>query len=321
MPRLVTLGELLIDFIAQEPGVTAEETDSWTAAPGGAPANVAVGAARLQTTTSFLGKVGDDPFGRRLVATLEAEGIDVTGVRVDPAARTALAFVSLSDDGERTFSFYRHPSADMLYRADEVDLDKVRAASILHFGSISLIAEPSRSATLMAVEAAREARVTVSFDPNLRLDLWPGSREARAGIGEGIERAQIVKLSEEELEFLCGSRDLEAARELASHLELLVVTRGAGGADYLSGAGEGHVEGFEVHAVDTTGAGDSFMAALLAALAEKPGLLEQPDELREALRRANACAALTVSGRGAIPSLPTSQQVDSFLARAGGRTA
>lgn len=321
MQRLVTLGELLMDFIAQEPGVTTEVTNGWTAAPGGAPANVAVGAARLETATAFLGKVGDDPFGRRLVGTLAAEGVDVAGVRVDPTARTALAFVSLSDAGERTFTFYRHPSADMLYRPDEVDLERVRSASILHFGSISLIAEPSRSATLAAVDAARQALVPVSFDPNLRIDLWPGSAEARDGIVEGLQRAQIVKLSEEELEFLCGSRDLEAAAELATDLELLVVTRGAGGADYLAASGQGHVEGFEVEVADTTGAGDSFMAALLAALTERPGLLEQPQALREALRQANACAALTVSGRGAIPSLPTSRQVDAFLARNGGRTA
>ena len=323
MADLVTLGELLVDFIACESGVEAGEAKTWSAAPGGAPANVAVGAARLGVSTAFLGKVGDDPFGLMLARSLSAEGVDTSSLLFEPTARTALAFVSLTEDGERSFHFYRHPSADMLYRPEEVDLAAVRAARILHFGSLGLTAEPSRSATLEALAAAKEANLLITFDPNLRLDLWTSPEEARYWILEGMRRAHVVKLSEEELEFLGGNGDIEAGREFAAELDLLVVTRGPAGADYLSraesgtveGAVEGTVEGFATKAIDTTGAGDSFMAALLAGIAADRTLLRRPDALRTALRRANACAALTVAGRGAIPSLPTLERLESFLAQ------
>ena len=311
----MTLGELLVDFIATEAGVQAGESEFWRAAPGGAPANVAVGAARLGVATSFLGKVGDDPFGHMLARTLAAEGVDTRGLRFDPNARTALAFVSLTEDGERSFHFFRHPSADMLFRPDEVDLEQLRLARVLHFGSISLIGEPSRGATLRAVEVAREAGLLVTFDPNLRIDLWPGEAQARRTILEGLRLAHVAKLSEEELEFLAGGRELGCAADLARELELLVVTRGAEGADFLTPALSGRVAGFETHAVDTTGAGDSFMATLIAGLVEEPQLPALPAELERVIRRANACAAITVSGPGAIPSLPTTEQVEEFLAR------
>ena len=327
MADLVTLGELLVDFIACEPGVEAGEAKTWSAAPGGAPANVAVGAARLGVSTAFLGKVGDDPFGLMLARSLSAEGVDTRSLLFERAARTALAFVSLTEDGERSFHFYRHPSADMLYRPEEVDLAAVRAARILHFGSLGLTGEPSRSATLEALAAAKEADLLITFDPNLRLDLWASPEEARHWILEAIRHAHVVKLSAEELEFLGGTSDIEAGRELAPELDLLVVTRGPAGADYLSradsgtaegtaeGTVEGTVEGFATKAIDTTGAGDSFMAALLAGIAADPTLLRRPGALRTTLRRANACAALTVAGRGAIPSLPTLEHLESFLAQ------
>lgn len=311
----MTLGELLVDFIAHEAGVPAGEATSWSALPGGAPANVAVGAARLGVPTSFLGKVGDDPFGRMLERALAAEGVETSGLRFEKGARTALAFVSLGDDGERSFHFYRHPSADMLYRPDEVDLEAVRQARVLHFGSISLIAEPSRSATLAAVEAAREAGVTVTFDPNLRLDLWPGADEALSGIFAAMGQAHVVKLSEEELEFVAGGVGETYARELARELDLLVITRAAKGALLIAGDTTQEVPAFETNVVDTTGAGDSFMAALVAGIVANPGIAEQPEALREVALRANACAAITVSSRGAIPALPHAERLVEFLAR------
>lgn len=313
---VVTLGELLIDFIADEPGVGVGETERFVAAAGGAPANVAVGAARLGTSAAFLGKVGDDPFGRRLAADLAAEAVDVSGLRFDPDVRTALAFVALGVDGEREFSFYRHPSADMLYRPEEVDLDAVRAAKILHFGSISLIAEPSRSATLAAVAAAQEAGVRTTYDPNLRLALWTEESAARAGLRLGLELANVVKVSEEELSFLTGDIVPEAARSLLMpRHELLVVTRGPGGAEIHTDSGYLQIPGFAVTPLDTTGAGDSFVAALLSALASEPELPRRPALLEAAVRHANACAALTTTRRGAIPALPRSAEVSEFLAQ------
>jgi fructokinase len=315
MAEIVTVGELLIDFIAEPAGLAVAEAQRFVPAAGGAPANVAVGAARLGAGAAFLGKVGDDPFGRKLATLLASEGVDVSGLRFDASARTALAFVALHEGGEREFSFYRHPSADMLYRADEVDLGLVRSAKILHFGSISMIHEPARAATLAAVEAARAAGVTVSFDPNLRPALWPDADAARAGLLLGWERAQVIKASEEELEFLAGDAGRAAARRLMHPgLELLTVTRGARGVDYLTPDREGSVPGFAVEPRDTTGAGDAFVAALLESLARNPDLARRPDELRAALRRANACAALTVTRHGAIPALPSRAELDGFLA-------
>ncbi|MBC7870176.1 MAG: fructokinase, partial [Chitinophagaceae bacterium] len=168
---VVSMGELLIDFVALESGVSVGDVSGFQKAPGGAPANVAVAVARLGHDSAFLGQVGDDPFGHFLAEVLEAEGVDVHGLRFSPEARTALAFVSLGANGERSFSFYRNPSADMLYRPEDVALDVLDGAKIFHFGSITLIGEPSRSATLKAAQTARERGLIVSYDPNLRLAL------------------------------------------------------------------------------------------------------------------------------------------------------
>lgn len=315
MKPIVAVGELLVDFLGQPAGRAVAEAHSFVPAPGGAPANVVVGAARLGASCAFLGKVGDDPFGERLARVLREEGVDVTGLRFDARARTALAFVAIGEGGEREFTFYRHPSADMLYRTDEVETSLVRAASVLHFGSISLISEPSRSATLFAVEEAKRAGAMVSFDPNLRLDLWPGEDEAREGIRLGLERAQVVKLSEQELAFLSGSVDPSAGRYLLGPaVDLLVVTLGPGGAYFFTQGGiEGKVAGFSVEASDTTGAGDAFMASLLADLSRDSGLPASEEALRQALRRANASAAITVTRPGAIPALPSREEVRRFL--------
>lgn len=312
---LVALGELLMDLVADTRGVSIADAERFIVAPGGAPANVAVGAARLGTSTAFLGQVGDDPFGHKLAAVLLAEGVDVTGLVFDPGARTALAFVSLGTDGERQFTFYRHPSADMLYRPEQVDEGLIRSARVLHFGSISLIDEPVRSATLKAAAAARDAGVLLSFDPNLRLSLWPGESEAREGMRVGCAMSQVIKVSEEELEFLTGGSDIEAARRLMHPgLELLMVTRGPKGADYLTHSHQGSVRGFAVEATDTTGAGDAFMAAILSAIVQNTELTRRTDDLEAALTRANACAALTVTRHGAIPALPAAAELELFLA-------
>jgi len=182
MIDVVTLGELLIDFVPTQSGVSLIDAPSFKKAPGGAPANVAAGLAKLGVSTAFLGKVGDDAFGQFLKTTLEKVGVDTRGVVFSQDARTALAFVSLRSDGEREFMFYRHPSADMLYTPEEVNGSLIENAKILHVGSISLISEPSRSATLSALEIARENHVLISYDPNLRLALWSDSTAAKTGM-------------------------------------------------------------------------------------------------------------------------------------------
>ncbi|MGC8781714.1 MAG: PfkB family carbohydrate kinase, partial [Anaerolineae bacterium] len=199
---VIACGELLIDFVATQAGVTLAQAPAFVKAAGGAPANVAVGVARLGYRAGFMGQVGDDDFGHFLADTLAEAGVDTAGLRFSAEARTALAFVSLRADGERSFMFYRHPSADMLWRPADVDAAYAASTRIFHYGSISLIGEPSRSATLTALGHARAAGALISCDPNLRIHLWPSAAAARAGILDGLGHADLVKVSREELAFL-----------------------------------------------------------------------------------------------------------------------
>jgi fructokinase len=264
-----------------------------------------------------MGKVGDDAFGHFLARTLSDAGVDVSPLRFSHEARTALAFVSLRADGEREFMFYRHPSADMLFTPVEVDSDTISKAKLLHFGSISLISEPSRSATLHAVEIAQNLGCLISYDPNLRLPLWPDADSAREEMLLGLGKAQIVKLSEDEVTFLTGMENLEDARQALWHndLKLMIVTRGCDGCVYFTEDFAGEVGSFKVKAVDATGAGDGFVAGLLQGLLTDPSTLQNETRLRELCRFANAVGALATLERGAIPALPKREQVTRFLER------
>jgi fructokinase len=312
---VITFGELLIDFVPTVSNVSLLEAPAFKKAPGGAPANVAVGLSRLGVRTGFMGKVGDDAFGRFLAKTLKDNNVDISALCYSTIARTALAFVSLGEGGEREFMFYRHPSADMLFTPDEVDGEYVRSAKIFHHGSISLISEPSRSATFQALDYAREAGLLVSYDPNLRINLWPDESAAREGMLSAWERADVIKISEEELDFLTGIKDApQAARSLwHTRLKLLLVTRGRRGCTYITPEFSGDVAGFRVDPVDTTGAGDGFVAGLLFGLLENPDVIENQERLAEVCRFANAVGALVTTERGAIPAMPTRQKVIEFL--------
>ncbi len=314
MLDLIACGELLIDFVSTEAGVTLAEAPAFKKAAGGAPANVAVGVARLGYRAGFLGQVGDDDFGYFLADTLAQSGVDTGGLRFSAEARTALAFVSLRADGERSFMFYRHPSADMLWRPEDVDAAYASGTRIFHYGSISLIGEPSRSATLAALSTARAGGALISYDPNLRLALWPSSEAARKGMLAGWQYADLAKVSEEELAFLTGENDLERGARALWHdqLKLLVITRGPAGCTYFTPNSRGQLPGFAVEAVDTTGAGDGFVAGVLAGLLDH-GLCWDKPILEQALRLGNAVGALTTTQRGAIPALPTRDAVDTFL--------
>jgi len=315
MADIVTLGELLIDFVPTTSNVSLIEAPAFKKAPGGAPANVAAGLAKLGISCAFLGKVGDDPFGEFLEKTLSDLGVNTQGLVFSHEARTALAFVSLKADGEREFMFYRHPSADMLYTPDEVDYPLINNAKIFHFGSISLISEPSRSASLAALGSARENHVMISYDPNLRLALWPDSSAAKDGMLSVWERADLIKVSEEELTFLTGLDDIDQAVSTLWHenLKLLIVTLGKHGCRYYTPGFKGFVEGISVKAIDTTGAGDGFVAGLLKGLSEHPEALVNETLMRDVCLYANAVGALTTTQLGAIPALPTAQEVTVFL--------
>ncbi|KMT18655.1 hypothetical protein BVRB_2g027840 [Beta vulgaris subsp. vulgaris] len=304
---------MLIDFVPTTNGVSLAEAPAFKKAAGGAPANVAVGIARLGGKSAFIGKVGEDEFGYMLANILKENNVNNEGMRFDPGARTALAFVTLRRDGEREFMFYRNPSADMLLQESELDFELIRKAKIFHYGSISLITEPCKSAHIAAAKAAKDAGVLLSYDPNLRLPLWPSAESARDGILSIWDTADIIKISEEEISFLTQGEDPyddNVVRKLYHpNLKLLLVTEGADGCRYYTKDYSGKVGGLKVDAVDTTGAGDAFVAGLLSQLAADSNLIQVEDRLRDALQFANACGALTVTERGAIPAMPTREAV------------
>ncbi len=311
---VVTCGELLIDFVATKSGVTLAQASTFLKALGGAPANVAVGVARLGYSAGFMGQVGNDEFGHFLADTLRDYGVDTTALQFSNLARTALAFVSLLADGERDFMFYRHPSADMLWQPEQVDREYVTNTRIFHYGSISLINEPSRNATLTALEYAKSNGTLLSYDPNLRLPLWPSPDAARSGILSGWQHAEIIKVSEEELFFISTQHTMEHAARSLWHdkLRLLVITQGKGGCTYFTHETSSHVAGFSVQSVDTTGAGDGFVAGLLVGLLE--GKLKwEKENIEKALLLGNAVGALATTQAGAISSLPTMQDAQAFL--------
>ncbi|XP_021291353.1 probable fructokinase-4 [Herrania umbratica] len=305
---IVSFGEMLIDFVPTVSGVSLAEAPGFLKAPGGAPANVAIAVARLGGKASFVGKLGDDEFGHMLADILKKNGVSCDGILFDQGARTALAFVTLRADGEREFMFYRNPSADMLLKPEELNLDLIRSSKVFHYGSISLIVEPCRSAHLKAMEVAKQSGALLSYDPNLRLPLWPSAEEARKQILSIWDKADVIKVSDVELEFLTGSDkiDDETAMKLwHPNLTLLLVTLGEKGSRYYTKNFHGSVDAFHVNTVDTTGAGDSFVGALLCKIVEDSTILENESKLREVLKFANACGAITTTQKGAIPALPT----------------
>lgn len=308
---ILSFGELLIDFVALEMGVTVGDASGFVKAPGGAPANVAAAVARLGYPSAFMGQVGDDPFGRHLAGVLAAENVKIDGLTFSREARTALAFVSNTADGDRSFMFYRHPSADMLMKPDDVDTAVIDRCNVFHYGSITLIHEPARSALLMALDQAVAGDKFISYDPNLRLPLWEGAAAAKAGMLSGLEFANLLKISEEELGFLTDDDDV--ASLWRDRMELICVTYGAKGAIiHLRDGTRIEQDGYAVRAIDTTGAGDAFVAAILIGVAENRGDYQQ--RLPELLDFANAVGALTCVQKGAIPSLPTMDEARAFLA-------
>jgi len=315
MVAVVCFGEMLIDFIPTISGVSLIDAPAFKKTPGGAPANVAVGLSRLGISSGFMGKVGDDPFGHYLVNTLVANNVDTLSVRYSCEARTALAFISLTENGERDFSFYRNPSADMLFSSNEVDESTIKLGKMFHFGSISLIVDPCRTATIYALKIAKKNGLTISYDPNLRLNLWPDAKTAKEGIMYGWQFANVIKVSEEELYFLSHEDDLIKGVMNLWHTDLKVVliTRGALGCTYITPDYYGEVSGYKVKVVDTTGAGDGFMAGLLKGILKVPDALRNQNELESICRYANAAGALTTTRRGAIPGLPTQDQINELL--------
>jgi len=316
----ICLGELLIDFVCPEENVSLAEAPGFQKAPGGAPANVAVGLAKLGVTTGFIGQVGADPFGDFLRRVVADQGVDTTHLRQTEAARTTLAFVATRRDGRKDITFYRHPGADFLLAPEHIDRDYVTSARLFHFGSVSLSHNPSREATLHAARLAREAGLWVSFDPNWRPTLWDDHAAAPGLIWEALSLAHVAKLAEEEWEFVTGTDDLVAGSEriLARGPQLVVITRGEKGCAFHNGRTYEEIPGFAVDVVDPLGAGDGFVAAMLEQLLREDDLTAlDTARLREVLVRANAAGALTTQRVGVIPALPTGAEVEAFLKARG----
>ena len=324
---IIAMGELLIDFVSLQRDTSVGYASQFEKAAGGAPANVAVGIAKLGVAAAFVTQVGNDPFGHYLKEVLANNGVDVSMVRVTSAANTMLAFVAVEASGERSFAFYRNPSADMLLTSDDLDHQQLEQAAIFHYGSITLIDEPVRSATEAAIASAKQGGALISYDPNLREVLWSSKQSAREGLMYGMQFANLVKMNVDEVMFLTETdmftslNDLlTAARSLwHDELQLMVITRGSEGCIALTQDEYWIVPGFSVRVEDTIGAGDGFMAGLLAGVyaLDDLALLTNGDALQPILRRANAVGAMTAAHRGAIPALPDADAVAKFLTAQG----
>ena len=322
MADILCLGELLIDFCSMQMDATLAEAASFAKAPGGAPANVAVAAARLGCASGFIGAVGDDPFGEYLQSVLAAEKVDTSGLVRLAGARTPLAFAAVRSDGAGDFFFVHDQAGLAPLRAEHIDETSLAAASALHFGSISRIMPDSRAATDKAREIARRHGLLVSYDPNYRPRLWPDAAEARQRILEGFAGCQVAKISDQEWPFLLGQADFAAgaAGLLEMGVELVIRSEGAAGASFATRRVQGHEKAFTVRSVEFTGAGDAFVACTIAELlqARRRGLAIadlSEAQLRTIIRRSNAVGALTTTKAGAIPALPTKAEVDAFLSK------
>ena len=313
---VVALGELLIDFT--ENGNSDQGNPVFEANPGGAPCNVLAMLRKLSRNCAFIGKVGNDIFGHQLKAVAEEAGIDMSGLLIDENVRTTLAFVKTDEHGDRDFSFYRNPGADMMLTANELPLDMIRDTRIFHFGTLSMTHDAVRQATKAAVQAAKEAGALISFDPNLRPPLWDSLNEARAQMLWGLSQADIVKIADNEIEFLTGTADYEKGaailRERYPNLRLLNVTAGANGSYAFYGDRKVFVPSFLLGGtIETTGAGDTFCASVLNFVLERGLEGLSRDDLKAMLRFANAAAYLVTTRKGAIRSMPERGQVEAIL--------
>jgi len=315
-PEVLCLGELLIDLVPQPSGSPLDHAQSLRIAPGGAPANVAVGLTRLGATAGFIGKVGDDPLGRLLHKTLLKNGVDVSCFHLSRHSLTRVAVVTNDLDERQRFVFYGNADAQLEPR--EIRESYIRHTKFFHFGSISLIQEPSRSATLAAIRFARKCGVTISFDPNLRPPLWPNLKVARKTILASIELCDVFKVNQSEWEFLYPGRRFEDSFSLLKRrgVHLAAMTCDAKGSMLATESGCVAVPTRLVKVADTTGAGDGFVAGLLYQLARRQRIWDLEQAELEALGSfANAVGTLTCTKPGAIPAFPSLGKVRGFLRR------
>ncbi|MGX1193074.1 carbohydrate kinase family protein [Metabacillus sp. SLBN-84] len=321
MGELFSIGEVLIDFIPQERGASLKEVVTFERAPGGAPANVAAAVAKYGGEASMITQVGADAFGDYLIDELEKAGVKTDKIQRTNKANTGLAFVSLTENGEREFSFYRNPSADLLFSPEDIRDEWFSAGDVLHFCSVDLIDSPMKLAHKRAIERMKNHGGLISFDPNVRLPLWERPEDCRAAILEFLPSAHLVKISDEELEFITGIRDTDEAVQsvFTGDVQAVVYTKGADGADlYMKNGRKWETGSYKVNVQDTTGAGDAFIGGFLYKLL---GAGATPDNLEtilqkeylEILQFAHASGALTAAGKGAISALPSKTEIMALI--------
>ncbi len=307
---LFAIGEALIDFIPSEIGCDFGDVKSFSPKIGGAPANVLGAFAKLGGKTQLITQLGDDPFGRKTAYELSGFNIGLDNVLFTREANTALAFVSLAEDGNRTFSFYRNPSADMLYSAENIKTDMFDDCYALHFCSVSLGNFPMKDAHKKAVELAKTQGSVISFDPNLRFPLWEDKNDLKAAVDEFLPFADILKVSDEEIEFITGTADIQkGAEKLSENAKIVLCTCGADGTYAFANGIEVYVSSQKVQAVDTTGAGDAFIGSFLFNLYRNGYDLNSlndisAEDLRCFVEASNNYCAESVQKTGAIESYP-----------------
>lgn len=318
--KLCGIGEALIDFIPDVKGQRLKDVPSFTRVAGGAPANVVGAVTRLGIPSKFLTKLGDDPFGDYIIDVLNEAGIDTSNIARDQEGETALAFVSLASDGNRDFKFYRKNSADLRYSVEDIPENILEDCGMIHFCSVDLVDSPMKEAHKKLIEMAMEQGVKVSFDPNLRFSLWDDLDKLKTTVNEFLEYADIIKISDEELEFITGHTEIaDAVPELLSkRAKYVIYTKGKDGAEVYTKKGMVCAPGYSVEVRDTTGAGDSFIGAFLYCLLND-GVedLENVSEevLCSYLEFANAYAANTTTKEGALAAMADRNEIEEWMAQ------
>lgn len=315
MYKLYSIGELLIDFMPNKVSAL-KDVASFTKAPGGAPANVAATVAILGGQSQFIGQVGQDPFGDYLKATLDDANVNTETLFQTHKANTALAFVSLTESGQREFMFYRHPSADMLLDYKQLRGLKIQK-DILHFCSVSLIESETKYTHIRLIDDFIHENGIISFDPNLRFSLWPDKKALKETVLTFIPKADILKISDEELTFITGIEDVQSAINslFVGRVKAIIYSEGKEGSSLYLKNHQKHYEGFKVNTIDTTGAGDAFIGAVLFQIQKHQVDLSEitHNMWDEIMVFANGVAALTTTKKGAIPSIPKYDEVQSFV--------
>ena len=311
---VTAMGEMLIDFTLN--GQSEQGNHLFEACPGGAPCNVLAMLNKLGRKTAFIGKVGEDQFGRLLKGTIDELGIETKGLILDKEIHTTLAFVHTFPDGDREFSFYRKPGADMMLTEEEVDYDLIRQSRIFHFGTLSMTDEPVRSATKKALEVAKEAGCLITFDPNLRPPLWNSLDEAKKQMEYGFQYCDMLKISDNEIQFVSGKEDYDEGicyLQDKYNIPLIFLTMGKDGSRAYYKDIRVERKGFQVKAIETTGAGDTFCGCSIHGLLTHglEGLTEEI--LGDMLTYANAGAALITMKKGAICSMPEPENITKLI--------